>query len=54
MRDRRGQTLADIPAEAGFLQVLLVVEHLALTQRADLPPDAAAAHSPSPACPLGG
>ena len=31
-------------------QVPLVVEHLALTQRSDHPPDMAAAHSPSPVC----
>ena len=53
MWDSEGQTLADLPAEAGFLHMPLVVEHLALTLRADCPPDAAAAHSPSPACLLG-
>ena len=46
----KGWTLADLHAEAGFLQVPLVVEHLVLTRREDCPPDMAAAHSPSPAC----
>ena len=48
-RDRGGWTLADLPAEAGFLQVLVVVEHWASTRRADRPPDAVAVHLPSPA-----
>ena len=49
MWDHGGRSLADLPAEVGFFQVPLVVEHLALTRRADPPPDVVATHSPSPA-----
>ena len=45
----RRATLADLLAEAGFLQVLVVVGPWVSTRRADHPSDMAAAHSLSPA-----
>ena len=52
--DHGGQTLADLPTEVGFFQVLVVVVgHKASTQRADFPPGTAAAHLPSPVHLLG-
>ena len=45
-----GRPWSTSPSEAGFLQVLVVVEYWASTRRADCPPDTAAAHLPSPAC----
>ena len=53
MWDRGGRSLADLPAETRFFQVPLVVEHLALTRRADRPPDTVAAYLPSPTPPWG-
>ena len=43
MRDHGVRSLAICLAEAGFFQVPLVVEHLALTRRGDHPPDEVAA-----------
>ena len=54
VQDHGGRILANLPAKAGFFQVLVVVVgHWALTRRADRPPDVADAHSPCPVHLLG-